>query len=329
MIITRTPYRISFFGGGTDYPKWFETHGGSVLSTTIDKYCYITCRNLPSFFPHKHRFVYSKIENVTDINQIEHPAIKGVLQFLSWQDQGLEIHHDGDLPARSGLGSSSSFTVGLINSLYALNGKRRSNFQLANDAIHIEQNIINESVGSQDQVAAAYGGLNRIDFFQNGTFRVSPVILGRNRLREIQEHLLLFYTGESRIASSIAKSQIENIESKADLYSSMKKTVDTAIDILSSDEVNICEFGSLLNESWALKRQMSDLITNSNIDWMYTEALKNGAIGGKVLGAGGGGFFLVFAAPKNHFKIKMALSNYLEVPFEFENTGSTVTMYSP
>lgn len=329
MIITRTPYRISFFGGGTDYPEWSRQHGGSVLSTTIDKYCYITCRYLPSFFEHKHRFVYSKIESVNEICQIQHPAIRSVLEWLEWNDGGLEIHHDGDLPARSGLGSSSSFTVGLINSLFALRATRRSNHQLATDAIHVEQNVAKESVGSQDQIAAAYGGFNRIDFLQNGSFKVSPIIISRNRLTELKSNLMLFYTGESRIASSIAKVQISNIQSKTHLYKKMAEMVNHAIDILSDNTVDIAEFGFLLEESWKLKSQLSDLISNENIDHIYSTAKSYGAIGGKVLGAGGGGFFLIFAKPEVQSDIRNALSTYLEVPFEFEDYGSTVITYTP
>ena len=231
MIITRTPFRISFFGGGTDYPKWYEEHGGVVLATTIDKYCYISCRYLPPFFEHKYRVVYSRIENVAHIDDIEHPAAKAVLQYMRCS-RGLEIHHDGDLPARSGLGSSSSFTVGLLNALMALQGKYIASEDLARLAIHIEQDLIKENVGSQDQISAAFGGFNRIEFHRDGTFRVDPIILHQDRLSEFQDHLMLFFTGFSRIASEIAKSKIDNIKARTVELKRMKEIAHEAIALL-------------------------------------------------------------------------------------------------
>ncbi len=250
MIITRTPFRISFFGGGTDYPAWFNEHGGEVLSTSIDKYCYITCRHLPPFFDYKHRIVYSAIENVHHWDEIKHPAVRAVLGWVNCS-KGLEIHHDGDLPARSGLGSSSSFTVGLLHALSALKGQYISKEQLARDAIHIEQNVIGESVGSQDQVAAAYGGFNRIEFLPSGGFQVSPVIVSKKRLKELQKHLMLCFTGFSRIASEVAKAKIDNLGKRADELTQMRAMVEEAMRILHDRNRSIEEFGDLLHQALA------------------------------------------------------------------------------
>tara|TARA_S200000501_G_scaffold369125_1_gene408032 strand:+ start:1281 stop:2276 length:996 start_codon:yes stop_codon:yes gene_type:complete len=328
MIITRTPFRISFFGGGTDYPDWFNKHTGSVLATSIDKYCSISCRHLPPFFSHKHRIVYSKIETVCDISEIEHPAVKATLDWANIKS-GLEIHHDGDLPARSGLGSSSSFTVGLVNALKALEGKLISKLDLANYAIHIEQNIIIENVGSQDQVTAAYGGFNRIDFHRDSSFSVEPIIVKPSRIDELQNHLMLFFTGISRVASEVAKSKIENIKNKESELKKIKKMVDDAICILQDKSIKILEFGKLLDESWQLKRNLSEKVSTKEVDNIYFEAKKAGAIGGKLLGAGGGGFFLIFAKPEFQENILRALKKYVYVPFRFENSGSRVVLYQP
>ncbi|MHB1606638.1 MAG: GHMP family kinase ATP-binding protein [Leptospirales bacterium] len=328
MIITRTPFRISFFGGGTDYPTWFQEHGGQVLATTIDKYCYINCRYLPPFFEHKHRIVYSRIENVKKIEEIDHPAIKGVLTWLNWE-KGLEIHHDGDLPARSGLGSSSSFTVGLINTLYALRGERISKKDLSRKAIHVEQDIIKEHVGSQDQISAAYGGFNRIEFHKNGDFSVEPVVIGHNRLEELQSHLMLFFTGISRNAPEIAKSKIDNFRDRISELKTMDKMVTEGQSILLSPTTPISEFGALLHESWMLKRSLSDKVSNTVVDQVYETARKNGALGGKILGAGGGGFFLIFAPPALHPKIRESLKDLVYVPIRFESGGSQVVLYQP
>lgn len=328
MIVTRTPFRISFFGGGTDYPAWFQQHGGVVLATTIDKYCYISCRHLPPFFEHKHRIVYSRIENVKDISEIEHPAVRAVLGWAECK-KGLEIHHDGDLPARSGLGSSSSFTVGLVNALYALEGKYISKEELARQAIHIEQKIIGENVGSQDQISASFGGFNRIEFSQNDTFQVSPIILNRERLAELQGSLMLCFTGFSRFASEIAKSKIDNIDKRQDELHKLKEMVDEAINILQNPNVSIDEFGKLLDQSWKHKRNLSDKVSTPQIDQIYEAALKAGATGGKILGAGGGGFMLLFVKPELQSKVRNSLSSLTHVPFEFENSGSRVVLYQP
>lgn len=328
MIITRTPFRISFFGGGTDYPPWFREHGGAVLATSIDKYCYISLRRLPPFFDHKHRIVYSRIENVREISEIEHPAVRAVLDWSEIQG-GIEVHHDGDLPARSGLGSSSSFTVGLINALCALDGKRASKKELAENAIHIEQDLIKENVGSQDQISAAFGGFNKIDFHRNGGFDVSPVVLRDGRLEELQSHLMLCFTGFSRIASEVAGSKIANLKNKEIELKQMHAMVDQAIEILQTPSAPIEEFGKLLDQSWQFKRRLSDRVSTPEIDSIYDASMKAGAIGGKILGAGGGGFFLIFAKPERHEAIRNALSGLIHVPFKFDNSGSKVVLYQP
>jgi D-glycero-alpha-D-manno-heptose-7-phosphate kinase len=328
MIITKTPFRISFFGGGTDYPAWYQKHGGVVLATTIDRYCYITCRYLPPFFSHKHRIVYSLIENVREIDEIKHPAAKAVLEWAGIE-KGLEIHHDGDLPARSGLGSSSAFTVGLIHALSALQGQYISKENLAQKAIFIEQKKILEHVGSQDQISVAYGGFNRIEFHKNDTFDVSPVILPGKRLEELQGHLMLFFTGFSRFASEIAKSQIDNFKNRETELIRMKAMVDVALGILQDPKASIDEFGKLLAQSWKYKRELSDRVTNPEIDHIYDEAIRSGAIGGKILGAGGGGFLLLFVKPELQAQVQARLHNLIHVPFQFDNSGSQVIVYQP
>ncbi len=328
MIITRTPFRISFFGGGTDYPAWYQEHGGVVLATTIDKYCYISCRYLPPFFEYKHRIVYSRIENVRHLDEIEHPAVRAVLGWAAC-DEGLEIHHDGDLPARSGLGSSSSFTVGLVHALAALQGKYTSKEELANNAIHIEQQIIRENVGSQDQISAAFGGFNRIEFRRNGTFQVSPIILAKDRLHELQSHLMLCFTGFSRFASEIEKSKIENLKSREVELKRMGEMVDKAIQVLQNTNSPIGEFGKLLHQNWLCKRSLSDKVSTPEIDTIYEHAMSAGAIGGKILGAGGGGFLLLFVRPDLQSQVRERLKHLIHVPFEFEDSGSRVVLYQP
>lgn len=329
MIIVRTPYRVSFFGGGTDYPTWYQEHGGAVLATSIDKYCYITCRYLPPFFEHKYRLVYSRIETVQHYNEIEHPAARAVLTWMGLP-QGLEIHHDGDLPARSGLGSSSSFTVSLIHALWAFCGKYASKETLANNALYIEQEIIKENVGSQDQICAAFGGFNRIEFKKNNaSYEVVPVIVNTNRLQELQKHCMLFFTGFSRIASEIAKSKIENFKQREKELKIMGAMVDEAIHILQNSAISLGEFGNLLHQSWLYKRNLSDKISTPEIDSIYQQAQKAGAIGGKILGAGGGGFLLLFVKPELQHQVRKCLQHLIYVPFKFENSGSRVVLYQP
>lgn len=326
MIISRTPFRISFFGGGTDYPRWFDEHKGAVLATTIDKYCYITCRILPPFFEHRSRIIYSRMEQVRKVSEIQHPAVREVLKFLKIR-HGIEIHHDGDLPARTGLGSSSSFTVGLLNSLYALKGKMLSKEQLAQEAIYIEQERCLENVGCQDQILAAYGGFNFIEFGGHHHLKVRSVTIPAPELRELENHLMLYFTGFSRTASEIAAHQIKNIPKKTRELTTMVQMTRQALDILSKRDLK--QFGRLLHESWKIKRQLSDKVSNSNIDDIYAAARRAGALGGKLLGAGGGGFMIFFAPPSRQKKIRERLKKLLLVPFKFENSGSQIIFYQP
>jgi D-glycero-alpha-D-manno-heptose-7-phosphate kinase len=328
MIITKTPYRISFFGGGTDYPAWFNQHGGQVLATTFDKYCYISLRKLPPFFDHKYRIVYSLIESVEKVDDIQHPSVREVLKYFN-SKEGLEIHHDGDLPARSGLGSSSSFTVGLINAMNAYQGQNSSAIELATKAIHVEQNLIKESVGSQDQISAAYGGFNKMIFYKDGTFSVEPLIINPDRLKNLNNHLMLFFTGVSRLSTEITKSQIMNIDNCYSQLNKMYDMVDEGSSILTNNNIPLEDFGKLLHNSWLIKRGLSKKITNTMLDDLYNAAIKAGAIGGKVLGAGGGGFVLFFVKPQNQDRVKKALSNLTFVPFKFENAGSKIVLYQP
>ena len=325
MIISRTPFRISFFGGGTDYPVWFKEHGGAVLATTIDKYCHISCRHLPPFFEHQTRIAYSRIEHVKRNADIEHPAVKGVLQYLDISE-GLEIHHDGDLPARTGLGSSSSFTVGLLHALYALQHHMPTKSELAHAAIHVEQHILQESVGSQDQVLAAHGGLCRLTFPQTGEVGYTPVIMKPERLNAFQDHLLLYFTGFSRTASDIAKEQIERTKQRRVELFAMLQMVQEGVSILTGDH-DLADFGELLHEAWMVKRGLTSKITTPFIDQIYEAARGAGALGGKLLGAGGGGFMLIFAKPEMHAQIHAALPGLLHVPFQFEGAGSQIVFY--
>ncbi len=327
MILARTPFRISFFGGGTDYPDWYLKHGGQVLSTAINKYCYITVRKLPPFFEHKHRLVYSKIEAVKDIEQIKHPVIKAILNDQVKLNFGLEIHHDGDLPARAGLGTSSAFAVGLINALNALLGKSSSKKFLAEYAINIEQKLLKENVGSQDQVAAAYGGFNKIIFLKDGNFSVNPVIISNNRKKELLSNLLLFFTGITRNASDIAAEQIKNTRVNESALLQMHDMVDLALDVLESENKPISDFGELMYENWMLKNSLSKKITTSFINETISLAKKLGATGSKLLGAGGGGFILIFAPPEKHEKIKKGLKDLVYVPFAFDSIGSHLTFF--
>lgn len=328
MIISRTPFRISFFGGGTDFPAWYKENGGAVLSTTIDKYCYISCRRLPPFFDYKHRIIYSKHEEVANIDEIIHPAVRETFRFIG-VEEGAEIHHVGDLPARTGLGSSSSFTVGLLHALYALKGKIVTKKKLALEAIHIEQEMIKENVGSQDQVAVAFGGFNKITFNGNHNINVMPITLSHERLLFLQDHLMLFFTGFSRYASDIEEGKLKHIKEnkKRDELKVMHGMVDDAISLLNSDK-ELLDFGRMLHESWILKKSLSDKVSNNHIDAIYETAMKNGALGGKILGAGGGGFILFFIEPRDRDRLRNAFGKLLYVPFRFDTSGSQIIFYS-
>lgn len=327
MIISRTPYRISFFGGGTDYPSWFSNEEGAVFSTTIDKYCYVSCRVLPPFFNIKHRIIWSHIETVSSISEILHPAVREGLRFLGFDDTvGLEIQHQGDLPARAGMGSSSSFCAGLIQALTALQGHMISKHDLARKAIELEQNVLKENVGSQDQVAASYGGLNLIRFLRNGDFHVEPVTISAERNQELQSNLLLFYLGSTRMASEYAAKLVANLQNKKSELRQMRALVDTALSILNGSE-SLDGFGRLLHEAWEIKRGLSSSVSNSSIDQVYQTALDHGALGGKLLGAGGTGFMIFYVPALKQSRVIQALSNFLHVPFKFENEGSTLIHY--
>ena len=327
MIISRTPFRISFFGGGTDYPAWYRKHGGVVLATAIDKYCYLTCRYLPPFFGHRFRVVWSKIENCQTNDEIAHPAVRGILRYLNL-NRGVEIHHVGDLPARSGMGSSSSFTVGLLHALYALKGQIPNRHQLAMESIYIEQELLKETVGSQDQVSAAYGGFNHITFFPNGEISVRPITIAPERMRELNSHFMLFYTGIQRTASNIAQSYVNDIEDRKRQLLIMKDLVEQGISILNSSR-DITGFGELLQEAWQTKRSLSSMVSNSHADEIYEQAISAGAIGGKLTGAGGGGFILLFVPPSRQRKVKEKLNKLIYVPFRFEFSGSQIIFFDP
>ncbi len=324
MIIARTPYRISLFGGGTDYSSWYTRHGGCVLSTTINHFCHISARWLPPFHEERSRIIWSKIESVMNNADIEHPAVNAVLKYLGIEN-GIEIHHSGDLPARSGLGSSSTFTVGLLNALSVLQGKSFNQAGLALEAVHMERDVMRENVGIQDQIAAAYGGLNRTEIFRDGSYMVHPVAIPFEKKEELQNHLLLFFTGVSRTSSNIAKELIQaqdRGEKEAELHR-MREMVDIAIGILKHD-IEIMEFGQLMHESWKIKRSLARGISPQFVDDIYTKARDAGAVGGKLLGAGGGGFMLFFVRPEDHESVKKALKDLLWVPFKFENEGSKI-----
>jgi D-glycero-alpha-D-manno-heptose-7-phosphate kinase len=328
MIITSTPLRISFFGGGTDYPVWYRENGGSVLSTTIDKCCYITCRRLPPFFEYHSRISYSTVENVNRNDAIQHPSVRACLQYMGI-DEGVEIQHVADLPARTGLGTSSAFTVGLLHALYALKSQMCDKYALASEAIHIEQEMLAEAVGAQDQVSAAYGGFNRINFNKEGSIEVKRILASQNRIAELEQHLALYFTGFSRIASEIAQEQLKVTPHKKNELNTMLQFVDEAEAIVVNPNRPLHEFGRLLHEGWQIKRSLTQKISNSSIDEIYQAGLDSGALGGKLLGAGGGGFMLFFVPPERREALRMRLKKLLCVPFTFSSKGSDVVVYEP
>jgi len=327
MIISRTPFRISFFGGGTDYPAWYREHGGAVLSTAINKYCYITCRYLPPFHDFKHLIRYYKREEAQSVDDIQHPSVRECLKFLEFE-QGIDLVHHADLPARSGLGSSSTFTVGLLHALYALKHEMPTKRQLAINAINIEQDRIGEHVGSQDQVAAAFGGLNKIEFGGLQEISVRPLIMRPERFEALQQHMMLFFTGYSRTASEVAADQIAQIPNKTANLRQMMQLVEEAESLLLSKEDRLNDFGRLLHEQWMLKREMSSRISTPEIDSIFDTAMKAGALGGKLLGAGSGGFMMMFVEPDKQKAVAQALDKLLHVPFRFDTLGSQIIYYS-
>ena len=328
MIISRTPFRISFFGGGTDYPDYFQANGGEVLSTSINKYCYISTRRLPPFFEHKFRVAYSRIEMTSSIEEIEHPSVRNALKWLN-VNTGIEIQHIGDLPARSGIGSSSSFTVGLLNALYAKQGRHIGKEQLATQAIHVEQNLNREPVGSQDQIAAAYGGLNHIEFFTDGSFKVSPIIIQPDTRRRLENNLMMYFTGVTRMSSDYSSAKINSISQRETELAQMRSLVLDALDILRKEDGDLHDFGRLLHENWQLKKTLSDKVTSPHLEEVYETAMGAGALGGKLMGAGGGGFFVFFVPPEKQASVKQALSKLVHVPFQFEKNGSSIVVYQP
>lgn len=326
MILSRTPHRISFFGGGTDYPEYYLKYGGKTLGVAIDKYSYLNVRKLPPFFNHKHRIVYSKQENVNSLDEIQHPSVRETLKYFKIK-HGISINHDGDIPARSGMGSSSAFTVGLVRTLHALNGEIISNKNLTKESIYIEQNLIKENVGSQDQTFAAHGGLNTIEFLQNGEISVCPIIMKQQRMQIFQDNIMLFFSGLSRTASEVVEEQREKTDINVDNLNTMKALVDEAYEILTNNDRDLKDFGKLLNKTWELKKSLSSKITNDEIDSMYSTAIQAGATGGKLLGAGGGGFMAFYVEKEHQDDVISALDEYLHIPFNFDFEGSKIIVY--
>lgn len=325
MIITQTPFRMSFFGGGTDFPGFYKEHGGAVLSTTFDKYCYVNVRHLPRFFEYTTELSYAKIERVTDVEDIEHPAIREAMKYLDMHE--IRLTYEADLPARSGLGTSSSFAVGMLSAFYALKGKYADKKKLADDAIYLERTLCHESGGVQDQIAASFGGFNRIDFDKDG-YSVNPVIISPERKSMLNQNLMLFFTGFSRFSSDVQVAAERSLESKKLQLLEMKGLVDEAEKILTSKE-NLDEFGRLLNYTWKLKRGITEKVSTGSIDAVYEKAISSGATGGKLLGAGGGGFLLFYVSKERQEQVRQALQGLLYVPFEFETSGTRVIHYTP
>ena len=327
MLISRTPFRISFFGGGTDYPIWYEEHGGCVINATINKYCFITARYLPPFFKYKHRIRYYEHEETQTLDEIKHPSVRECAKYLKI-NKGIEIVHNADLPAQSGLGSSSTFTVGMLNALHTLQNYMPTKRELALDAIHIEQNIIGESVGSQDQTAAAFGGINKITFNGTKNIDVESIIISNERRMELQDNLMLIFTGFARSASKIAKIQIEVTHQKGKELTMMKEICDEGLKRLTDSKQSLDKFGELLNDQWKIKRDLTDKITNKEIDSIYKAGMDAGALGGKLLGAGGGGFMLFYVPKYKQENVKLVLKKKLVVPIRFEYTGSKIIYFS-
>ena len=323
MIISKTPYRISFFGGGTDYPEWYLKNGGEVLSTSINKYLYLSCRYLPNFFNYKYRIAYSLIENAKEIKDIKHPVVKKMLEKYYNDKKGLEIHYDGDLPARSGMGSSSVFIVGFLNLLNTLRKKNVFPKKLANESIYFEQKILKETVGSQDQIATAYGGFNSIKFFKDGTYKVNKILINKEKQKILFNNLYLVYTQVSRTATWIAKSYVNKFnKSKKNYLEEISNHVHEAKDLLKKN--NFDDFGKLLNQTWLMKKKLSNKVTNSHIDSLYEAGLKFGALGGKLLGAGGGGFVLFYVPKRNRKKFYDKFKKQIILPITISNEGSRI-----
>ncbi len=326
MIITQTPFRMSFFGGGTDFADFYNEHGGAVLSTTFDKYCYVTVRHLPRFFEYSTHLTYSQTEYVNSTDDIKHPAIRNAMKMLDMDE--IRLTYESDLPARSGLGTSSSFAVGMLSAFYALKGKYADKRQLADDAIYLERSLCQEAGGIQDQIAASFGGFNRIDFSKDG-YTVRPVVISTERKKNLNEHLMLFFTGFSRFSSDIQKTTEKLLSDKTKELLEMYRLVDEAEKILINKNISLDEFGKLLHYTWQLKRGLSSSVSTAFIDVQYGKAMKAGALGGKLLGAGGGGFLLFYVPVETQGEVKKALKDMLYVPFNFENDGTKIIFYEP
>lgn len=326
MIITRTPFRMSFFGGGTDMETYFRENGGSVLSTTFDKYCYVTVRHLPRFFDYSTDITYSKTEKVHSVDEIEHPAIRNAMKMLDMHE--LRLTYDADLPARSGLGTSSSFAVGMLNAFYALKGKYADKKKLADDAIYLERVLCQEAGGWQDQIAAAYGGLNRINFSADG-YEVLPIIISPERLHRLNQNLQMYFTGFTRFSSEVQKANAISGDDKRSVLRDMQSLVDEAEKILTDKYADLDDFGRLLDRTWKLKRRVGSKVTTDCIDALYESGMRAGALGGKLLGAGGGGFLVFYVRPDDQEALRRAMGGLLHIPFEFENGGTKVLYYSP
>lgn len=329
MIITKTPFRMSFFGGGTDMPDFFNEYGGAVLSTTFDKYCYVSVRHLPRFFDYKTHLTYSKIEYVNEYDEIKHPLIRNAMQVLNMHE--LRLTYDADLPARSGLGTSSSFAVGLLNAFYALKGKYADKHKLADKAIYLERQLCAEVGGWQDQIAAAFGGFNRISFHDN-SYDVRPVIIPPARKKQLNYNLMMYFTGFTRFSSDVQKANVASSETKLDKtrrLCEMLQLVDEAERVLTDKTIDLDDFGRLLDHTWRLKRQTGNAVSTDDIDEFYKKGIQAGALGGKLLGAGGGGFLLFYVQPECQAKVRKAMQDLLYIPFQFEDSGASVVYYEP
>lgn len=326
MIITKTPFRMSFFGGGTDMENFFRENGGAVLSTTFDKYCYVNVRHLPRFFDYSTEISYSKTERVTDIDMIQHPAIRNAMKMLDMHE--IRLTYEADLPARSGLGTSSSFAVGMLNAFYALKGKYADKKKLADEAIYLERELCKEAGGWQDQIAASFGGFNRINFFDEG-YEVLPVIISPERKRKLNQNLMMFFTGFTRFSSDVQKANTIGKGDKTKQLKEMLLLVDEAEKVLTDRQTDLNEFGRMLDHTWKLKRQTGNAVSTSDIDLLYEKGMKAGALGGKLLGAGGGGFLVFYVEPDKQDNVKNAMDNLLHIPFQFEDGGTQVIHYTP
>lgn len=327
MVITKTPFRMSFFGGGTDMEHFFKEHGGAVLSTTFDKYCYVNVRHLPRFFEYSTELSYSRTERVTDIEDIEHPAIRNAMKMLDMHE--IRLTYEADLPARSGLGTSSSFAVGMLNAFYALKGKFADKKRLADETIYLERVLCNEAGGWQDQIAASYGGLNRINFNKDGTYDVFPIIIHPDRKKRLNDNLLMFFTGFTRLSSEMQKKNEVGYAEHVEQLKLMLGLVDDAEKILVDENEDLDDFGRLLDKTWRLKRQTGGAITTDSIDGLYERGIKAGALGGKLLGAGGGGFLVFYVQPDKKAEVINTMRDLLYVPFQFEDGGTRVIHYTP